>query len=149
MVAEIDADLIGLLRQTSTELDLGLEVEPADMRKPLPKIMARQFDTVVTDPPYTLDGVNLFLNRAVEALAPDLRSRIYFCYGNSDRAREREVDIQAVIAEMGLRITQKMPHFNLYEGAESIGSTSSLYLLDWTPKTHTIAHKGSRFYSFD
>lgn len=80
-------------------------------------------------------GISPFLNRGIELLYKRLQSRIYLCYGNSDRARERELEIQRLINGKGFLVKEKLAGFNKYYGAESIGSTSSLYLCDWTPKT--------------
>ena len=41
-----------------------------DARRPLPASLAGRFDTVVTDPPYTVGGAGLCLARAVSASRP-------------------------------------------------------------------------------
>lgn len=134
-VFEIDERLINLIQKISNDQNLEIEVISYDTRDPLPNNYLGQFDSVFTDPPYTPGGISLFLNRGIELLRRRLTSRIYLCYGNSDRARERELEIQRLVNEKGLLIKEKLAGFNKYYGAESIGNSSSLYLCDWTPKT--------------
>mgnify|MGYP001597733675 FL=1 len=145
-VFEIDERLTSLIEKISLEYDLGIEIVKKDLRSPFSREYLSQFDTVFTDPPYTGGGISLFLNRGIELLRKRYVSRLYLCYGNSDRARERELEIQKIINEKDLLIHSKHFQFNKYIGAESIGSSSSLYLLDWTPKTKSTNISG-KFYT--
>jgi N4-bis(aminopropyl)spermidine synthase len=138
-VVEIDERWGNFIKKISKENELKIEVIGADLRENLPEGLANNYDVVFTDPPYTPDGATLFLNQALVVLKKKLTSRVYFCYGNSDRARERELKIQQILAEMGWLINEKRYQFNQYHGARSIGSNSSLYLLDWTPQTRKKA----------
>ena len=52
-----------------------------DLRKPLPEDLQGQFDTVATDPAYTLPGLMLFLSRAIEAVKPE-GGRIFLSFGH-------------------------------------------------------------------
>ena len=60
------------------------------------------------------------------------------CFGSSRRAPERGLQKQRLIAEAGLLITAVLPDFHEYEGAESIGSRSALYVLEKTPQTRAL-----------
>lgn len=146
-VFEIDQRIMALIRKIAFENKLDIELVKQDLRQSLPNINLAAFDTVFTDPPYTTSGISLFLNRGIELLKKKFVSRIYLCYGNSDRARERELEIQKLFSEKGLLINSKRFQFNKYHGAESIGSSSSLYLLDWTPKTKTTKVDIDRLYT--
>lgn len=148
-VFEIDDRLINLIRDISKKLNLDITVVKQDLTKPLDKKYSHSFDTVFTDPPYTSDGITLFLNRAVDLLIPQFSSRLYLCYGNSDRARERKLLIQKIISDFGFLIHSKLFHFNFYQGAQSIGSRSSLYLLDWTPQLKSKALSFSKIYTHE
>ncbi|HWS49095.1 MAG TPA: bis-aminopropyl spermidine synthase family protein [Candidatus Methanoperedens sp.] len=148
-VFEIDDRLIELIRSVSDKLKLNITVIKQDLLKPLDKKYKASFDTVFTDPPYTPNGISLFINSAVFLLTPDYTSRLYLCYGNSDRAREREVVIQKIISDFGLLTHKKYFQFNHYIGAQSIGSQSSLYLLDWTPKTKNISQNFDKIYTYE
>ncbi|MCS7092315.1 MAG: bis-aminopropyl spermidine synthase family protein [Patescibacteria group bacterium] len=92
-----------------------------------------------TDPLYTPKGINLFVSRAIETLdRQNQTARIYVCYGNSYRAKERFLPIQKVLTDSGLMLRWVFDRFNRYEGAESVGSASSLYIAKITPKTKPL-----------
>jgi hypothetical protein len=146
-VFEIDQRLIDLIETIARENKLGIRVIKQDFRQTMSNEFYGRFDTIFTDPPYTPVGINMFLNKAVNLLNPSLLSRIYLCYGNSDRAREREVEIQKILVDHNLLIKAKIYQFNKYYEAESIGSNSSLYVLDWTPKARTFIIDNKKVYT--
>jgi predicted methyltransferase len=150
-VFEIDPKIIATIQQIAEKNRLNIQIHQHDLRQPITdRKLLQHFDVVFTDPPYTPGGISLFLNRSIELLSPKLSSRIYLCYGNSERARERELEIQKIINQSGLLINTKLSNFNHYMGAESIGSVSSLYLCDWTPKTAaTAAHHTNKIYTYE
>jgi predicted methyltransferase len=148
VVFEIDEGIAGTISRIANKLGLSIEIIKQDLRKSASGRYDHQFNTVFTDPPYTNAGVSMFTNRAIELLKNKLTSRLYLCYGNSDRARERELEVQKIIINKGMLINAKHFQFNKYRGGESIGSSSSLYLLDWTPKTRTTSITG-KFYTND
>ncbi len=118
---------------------MGIKRIRYDLRKPIPKELKCRFDTVFTDPPYTPNGIRLFVSRAIEALdKKNQAARIYVCYGNSDRAKERFLPIQEVFTGSGLVIRWVFDRFNRYEGAESVGNSSSLYVNEITPRTKPL-----------
>jgi predicted methyltransferase len=148
-VFEIDDRLIEIIKKVSTEKKLNIKIIKQDLLKNFDKKFLHTFDTVFTDPPYTPGGISLFVNRAIELLIPQFTSRLYLCYGNSDRAREREVLIQKNLSDFGLLFHAKYFQFNHYTGAQSIGSSSSLYLLDWTPQTKTLNRSFDKIYTYE
>jgi len=148
-VFEIDDRLNNLIIQISQENNLNIEVVKQDLRQLIDKSHFGKYDLVFTDPPYTKGGINLFLNQAIKLIKKNFLGRIYLCYGNSDRAREREVEIQKLILDHNLIIKTKLNQFNKYYGAESIGSQSSLYILDWTPSTKTVELNFKKVYTND
>jgi predicted methyltransferase len=97
-----------------------------DLREPLDAGLLGSFDTVVTDPPYTLPGARLFLSRAAAALAgPD--GRVFFSFGS--RRHGASFEVQQTIGRMGFVIRQLARDFNEYVGAGVLGGTSHLYEL--------------------
>jgi 16S rRNA G966 N2-methylase RsmD len=133
-VVDTDRRVISDLEMVSKEKDLRVELLKYDLTQPLPVHLINNFDVVFSDPPYTYNGIGLFLSRSIEAVEKELPSRIYFCYGQSDRARERTLAIQALVNQLGLLIEKCLPKFNRYFGAASIGSSSSLYINSLTSK---------------
>ncbi|OGY18264.1 MAG: hypothetical protein A3F04_00120 [Candidatus Chisholmbacteria bacterium RIFCSPHIGHO2_12_FULL_49_9] len=138
-VLDIDERILRGIRTISDKDKFQIRCERYDARGELPKKFTGAFDVVFTDPPYTQTGISLFVSRAIEALDPaNLAGRIYCCYGNSDRAKERFLPIYEVFGHSGLMIRWIFDKLNRYDGAESIGSTSSLFVCDVTPKTKPV-----------
>lgn len=111
-IAVSEGALIGLVRH--------------DLRHPLPEGLEGEFDTVSTDPPYSLPGLTLFLSRTIEAVKPE-GGRIFLHFGH--RPPAEQLAVQKAIVEMGLVIEQIIPNFNHYAGATILAGVSDLYLL--------------------
>jgi len=94
---------------------------------PLPKRLRNSFDGVFVDPPYTPEGVSLFLSRALGALVEGEETRIFLSYRSLDPVRVKAV--QDVILKMGLAVEEILPRFNEYLQAKTIGNSSDLYIL--------------------
>jgi len=137
MVLDIDKKILKKIGRLSDEMNLNIKTQKYDARKP--HNLIGKFDVVFTDPPYIPEGFNLFLSRAIDALdKSNNAARIYICYGNSDKARERFLEIQKIITDSGMMIRRVIDKFNRYDGAVSIGSASTIYILDITPKTKSL-----------
>lgn len=139
MVVDIDGRILSKIETASRNHGLGIETIKYDARQKLPTELRDEFDVVFTDPPYTTEGIQLFVSRAVELLDRNNRAaRVYACYGNSDRAKERFLPIYEVFTNSGLMMRWVFDKFNRYQGAESIGSSSSLFVAEVTPKAKPI-----------
>ncbi|HUS59926.1 MAG TPA: bis-aminopropyl spermidine synthase family protein [Nevskiaceae bacterium] len=139
VVVDIDERILGEIRNVSENHSLGIETVKYDARQKLLKELVGKFDVVFTDPPYTTEGVGLFVSRAVELLDGDNKAaRVYVCYGSSDRAKERFLPIYEVFTNLGLMMRWVFDKFNRYQGAESIGSSSVLFIAEVTLKTKPI-----------
>jgi predicted methyltransferase len=106
-----------------------------DVREPLPQSLRGSFDTVVTDPPYTVAGATLFLSRAAEALA-GAGGDVFFSFGS--RRPGAAFLVQQAISEMGFAIVRLLRDFNEYVGAGVLGGTSSLYHLSAASAPHPL-----------
>lgn len=138
-VLDIDDRILDKIDSVAKAEKLTITSGKYDARKSLPPSYSGKFDVVFTDPPYTTEGVRLFVSRAIQALDPSNQAaRIYVCYGNSDRAKERFLPINGVFNSSGLMMRWAFDKFNRYHGAESIGSASSLFALEVTPKTKPL-----------
>ena len=138
-VLDIDNRIIDKIDSISKSEKLDINSGNYDARKTLLLSYSGKFDTVFTDPPYTTDGIKLFVSRAVQALdLSNQTARIYVCYGNSDRAKERFLPIYEIFSASGLMVRWIFDKFNRYQGAESIGSASSLFILEATSKTKPL-----------
>ena len=138
-VVDIDERILENIRNISENNSLGIRTLKYDARQKLPKELIGKFDVIFIDPPYTSKGVGLFVSRAIELLDRDNKAaRVYVCYGNSDMAKERFLAIYEVFINSGLMMRWVFDKFNRYQGAESIGSSSSLFIAEVTPKTKPI-----------
>ncbi len=130
-VFDIDKDILGIIDKISDEKNLqNIRTEFYDAREPIRPDLRAHFDVVVIDPPYTSSGVRLFLERALSLLGPTNEDSIYLYYGNSFKTPEKTFQIQDLVSKYNLLIKEKIDNFARYYGAESIGSSSSLYLLE-------------------
>lgn len=140
VVLEIDDRIINQISYLDKRFNLKIKIIKHDLKNPLAKDYQDYFDVIFTDPPYTPAGVRLFLSRAIEAVnKKNLNSRIYLCYGNSDRAKERYLPIFNIFTQAGLMMRWAFDKFNRYYNADSIGS-SGLYILEITPKVKLLVY---------
>ena len=140
-ITTFDTDKTLLTAITSIYKDLGkenIQTVEYDVRNGLSNIYKGQFNVVVTDPPYTPAGITLFLNRAIELLRGSDKY-IFLYFGTSNKTPEKILKIQEIINKLGLVIEDKIDKFAQYDGAESIGSNSSVYILKTTPFTQPMS----------
>ena len=124
-VLDIDTQLLDFLRAELEDAPFPFTCVRHDLREPLPGAIAGAFDTVVTDPPYTVPAARLFLSRAAEAL--DGGGGVFLSFGS--RRPGATFELQRAVGEMGFAIRRLVPDFNDYVGAGALGGTSQLYHL--------------------
>lgn len=138
-VFDIDPQLLSTIEAICIKLNINnVQTRLYDVRNNIDKSDLAKYDLVVMDPPYTNSGVSLFLNRGIDLLTPhtDFSGKyIFLFYGNSFKSPEKSLKIQHTINRYNLLIEEKVDKFATYFGAESIGSSSSLYILKQTPAT--------------
>ncbi len=138
-ILDIDPELLALIEKISTDYNFkNIKTEVYDVRKPIPSRHVAIYDVVMTDPPYTKSGIDLFLNRSAVFLGPTKNfadKYVFLFYGNSFKSPEKFIKIQEVIGSYGLVIEDRFNKFASYTGADSIGSASSLYILKTTSAT--------------
>ena len=127
-VVDVDERILAYI----DEQRLGVRTRWADLRLGLPA-SARDHDLALTDPPYTPEGIGLFVARAVEGLRED--GRVLLAYGASERTPMLAFKVQQELTELNLAYEAIYPDFNRYFGAEAIGSAADLYILRPTGKT--------------
>jgi N4-bis(aminopropyl)spermidine synthase len=125
-VIDVDRAVVTVVEQELTGVSFATTALCHDLRERLPGSLRGRFDTVFTDPPYTVAGAGLFLSRAAEAL--DTRGGdVFFSFGS--RRTGAALRVQKQITRMGFAIVRLVRDFNEYEGAGVLGGTSSLYHL--------------------
>jgi predicted methyltransferase len=142
-VVDVDRRVIRFVERGLADAPFPATCVRHDLREPLPAHFGRRFDTVVTDPPYTVEAARLFLSRAAGALRAQ-GGNVFFSFGS--RRPGASYDVQQEIAATGFAIRRLQPDFNEYVGAGAIGGTSHLYHLVATPalrpRETTLAPKG-------
>ena len=133
---DTDREMLQLLDEAAAEHRWDIETHEHDLRDPWPRAMRGRYGAVFTDPPYALEGFRLFVSRSIDLLKPD--GRLYVCFGQSRRASERGLRKQHVLSEAGLLVETVLEGFNTYEGAESIGSRSSLWRCRMTSQSKPL-----------
>ncbi len=126
-VVDADPDVLSYIGEQAAGTGVQIDLVRHDLRQPLPASLAGGFDVVLTDPPYTIPGAELFLSRAVSALAAEPGRHVFFSFGA--RRPDETVAVQRAIAEMGLVTRSLTAGFNEYLGAGVLAGTSNLYHL--------------------
>jgi hypothetical protein len=127
-VIESDPRRVAFLRAAAQTEEIAIDVIAHDLREPLPAGLRRGFDTIATDPPYTLAGAKLFLGRAAEALTGD--GACYFSFAQWPPTQL--ADLQRVFLDLGFAVRAMHPGFNRYLGASVLGSVGDLIELAQT-----------------
>jgi predicted methyltransferase len=130
-VVDTDSEVLDWIRAQVTGTGVSIEPVQHDLRQPLPQELAGAFDVVLTDPPYTVAGAELFLSRAISGLTAEPGRHVFFSFGA--RRPDETVAVQRAMAGMGLVIRSLQPGFNEYVGAGVLAGTSSLYHLRTAP----------------
>jgi len=126
-VIDADSDVLDWIGRQADSSGVAVELVCHDLRKSLPSPLVGSFDVVLTDPPYTVAGAELFLSRAVSGLAAQPGRHEFFSFGA--RRPDEMLAVQRVMAEMGLVVRSATAGFNSYLGAGVLAGTSNLYHL--------------------
>lgn len=126
---DVDPNVVGYARQELASAPFPVACIEHDLRDPLPARLAGSFDTVLTDPPYTVPGARLFLSRAADALR--VGGTVLLSFGS--RRAETTFQVQRDLTRMGFAIQSLAVDFNQYVGAGVLAGTSHLYHLRATP----------------
>jgi hypothetical protein len=110
----------------------------ADLRFGLPGTLHAAADLVVTDPPYTPEGVRLFLTRGLQGLRPHDQTRLVMAYGFGEQPA-LGVKVQQAVSGLDLAYEAILPGFNRYDGAQALGSSSDLHVLRPTARSARVA----------
>jgi S-adenosylmethionine decarboxylase proenzyme len=148
-VIDIDSHIIDFLSRKAYDLSIkNYKLVSHDLRDPLPSNLINKYDLVITDPPYTNEGLRLFLKRAQQALRTKILidkiqhyvigKKCLLSFGN--KPPKELLQIQLSILDHGFTINEMIPYFNLYKGASILGQFSHLYYLQLTQQVSSISH---------
>ncbi len=130
IVLDIDRRVLSTISKIAKDYELPIKTDYYNVQEPLPKTYAHQFDCVYTDTPYTLIGAQLFLSRAINALKPEAMRHVFFSYAK--RSYQKQWELQQSLHAMGFVINNIHYDINNYEGAQILGATSQLFVLQTT-----------------
>ena len=142
-VADVDERLLSYIDRFNAAHGTHIRTFFADFRIELPSSLQNQFDLVFTDPPYSQDGVGLFLQRAICALNERDFTRIVLAYGYGEQQTSLGYKVQSVLHQLRLLNEAIWPRFNHYTGAPSLGQRSDLYILRPTRRSMAAAQRQS------
>ncbi len=135
-VMDIDNRILDYISSIAKKEELPINCEYVDLRSPLSESFKGQFDCFFTDPPYTLQGMNLFLSRGLEALKNESGLNIFLSYAH--KSPEFELNMQKYFVDMGLMVSEILTAFNDYDGAEIIGNIGQMIILKTTTSSKSL-----------
>ncbi len=133
LVMDIDKRFLSYIEDIAEKEELPIKCEYTDLRLPISKDYRDSFDCCFTDPPYTLEGMNLFVSRGVEALKKEKGIPIFLSFAH--KSPDFELTMQECFVRMGLIVSKITTAFNSYEGAGIIGNSSQMIILKTTSKS--------------
>lgn len=137
-VVDVDEQLLDFIEGRAVQRGYGIRCWYADCRFGIPGNVAGSADVVLTDPPYTPEGVRLFLGRGLQGLRDRPNGRLVMAYGFSPLHPALGLKVQRAVQELDLVAEAILPVFNRYHGAQAVGSASDLYVLRPTARTFQI-----------
>ncbi|HSG30502.1 MAG TPA: bis-aminopropyl spermidine synthase family protein [Thermodesulfobacteriota bacterium] len=112
-VLEIDKRLTKFIAQIAEQEKFEVNIEPFDMRKPLPKKYIKSFDTFFTDPPETLKAADAFVGKGISTLRSAGCSG-YFGFTRREASLNKWYDLQKLLTSYKVVVTDIMHNFNEY-----------------------------------
>lgn len=138
-VIDIDERILSYIEEISVKYNFNIKCIQRNLKKELPFEEKENYDCIFTDPPYTLEGLNLFVSRGISALKDESNLKIFLSFGN--KSPVETLTMQGIFYKSALEICAIYKNFNYYEGADIIGNTSNMYVLGTTNKTQEIINK--------
>lgn len=132
-VMDIDERFLRFIQGAAAKEGLSVACRHIDFRQPLPEGWNGQYDCFFTDPPYTLQGLTLFLSRGISALKHEKGCPIFLSFAH--KSPDFTWSMQREFVRMGLSVKQVLLHFNQYIGAQMIGNSGQMIVLTTTEFT--------------
>jgi S-adenosylmethionine decarboxylase proenzyme len=137
-VIDIDKRVLDFLSELVEEFAIkNINFVHRDLRDTCPKNILNKYDIAVMDPPYTNQGLRLYLKRAKQTLKTSINisnkrhsvigKKCLLCFGN--KPPEEMHKIQLSILDHGFIIRELILDFNHYKGASILGQFSNLFYL--------------------
>lgn len=132
-VLDIDPRFLHYMEEIASQHGLPIRCHQVDFREPLPQQFHERYDCFFTDPPYTLQGMVLFLSRGIQALKRERGLPIFLSFAHKSPAFT--LAMQREWVRMGLTVSAHIPRFNSYEAAEMIANRSQMLVMRTTDQS--------------
>ena len=126
-VVDKDSRICDYIAEISQVHSLSIKGVLHDLIDPMPTELTHKFDCMITDPPYTFNGLQLFITRGLACLKKSEEVSIFLSYPNKSFAER--LQMQRFLTNQGIVINSRKENFNHYEGAQIIGGVSNFYQL--------------------
>lgn len=137
-VLDMDRRVLDGLSETARKHHFPIEGIEHDLRFPLPARLEGRFGCVLTDPPYTPEGLSLFVSRGIFCLKKQANLPLFLSFIR--KPPQTMFRIQQELTRAGLLLADIFHAFNEYDGAQVLGGVSDLFRLLTTEETQeTIA----------
>ncbi|MGE5140966.1 MAG: adenosylmethionine decarboxylase, partial [Rudaea sp.] len=122
VVVEIDERLCEFIREIARERGLVIRVIQHDVREKMPADLHGVFDTFVTDPTETIQGLLLFVEKGLSTLAPGPNHTAYFGITQIEASLHKwNIWERHLLQNNAVAFTQISEPFSLYaKGAEPV-----------------------------
>jgi len=127
-VLEIDERLIDFINENARKYDLPVNARKYDVREDLEEDLRGKFDVFITDPVETIDGITLFLSRAVSGLRGRGCSG-YFGLTHLEASLQKWRVIERRLLDMNFVITDMLRDFNVYPMKDNLEISEKDYLI--------------------
>lgn len=131
LVVDVDARYLDLIATIAAAEGFNIHTAHADYRQPLQDMIGIRGGAVVTDPPYTLEGLECVLRRAEELLDPVCGGWLLLSF--APQAAAIWLQCQALLVRHGMALQAVYRYANLYSGNSMHAHSSHLYLARHVP----------------
>ncbi|TFG17003.1 MAG: putative methyltransferase [Promethearchaeota archaeon] len=142
-VIDIDTRILDEIKAIFAQFNIPVECIQYDLRNPVPSELLHRFDTIITDPPYSQNGLSLFLSRAISFMKKEPNKDIFLSFAH--RSPDQTLVMQSILTQLGLATLEILPRFNKYEGSEILGNETQLLHLKTTRTTKDIVKPDQQY----
>lgn len=127
-VFEIDKRLVDFITKIATEQGFPIKCHEQDLRYPIPGRFSGKFDTFLTDPSETIDGLKMFIGRGLSLLKPKEGCAGYFGLTMIEASTAKWARFQRwLLNNYRLAITEILPHKSYYENWQELTNQTACY----------------------
>jgi hypothetical protein len=138
-VLDIDRRILTYITKIADQYQINLTTKEVDLRTKAEVELRHEYDCLFLDPPYTMTGLELFLESGISFLKSAGQQTIFLAM--AAKYPEFKLKSQQLFTQLGLVIKEIKPAFNQYEGAEIIAGQSDMIILETTAQSTILNRK--------